>query len=118
MPNTSDTPAQRVVIIDDHVVLAEILAQAIQVIPGYEMAGWEADAEAALALCQREKPDIIVLDLVMPKVSGLALFNDLKAVCPDARFMIFSGNLTQASVKAVLNAWPESCEYDDPETAS
>lgn len=104
MPNTNDKPAERVVIIDDHVVLAEILSQAVKVIPGYAMVGWAADAENALSLCQREKPDIIVLDLVMPKVSGLALLNDLKAVCPNARFMIFSGNLSQASVKAVLNA--------------
>lgn len=104
MPNTHDTPAQRVVIVDDHVVLAEILAEAVKAIAGYTMVGWAADAEAALELCLREKPDIIVLDLVMPKVSGLALFNDLKAACPEARFMIFSGNLSQASVKSVLNA--------------
>lgn len=104
MPTSDDTPAQRVAIIDDHVVLAEILSQAIQAVPGYEMVGWAADAESALTMCQRERPDIIVLDLVMPKVSGLTLFNELKAACPEARFMIFSGNLSQASVKAVLNA--------------
>jgi DNA-binding NarL/FixJ family response regulator len=93
-----------VAIIDDHVVLNEMLAQAVGVIDGYDSVGWAANASDALALCRREQPDIIVLDLVLPKVSGLSLLNELREICPKARFVIFSGNLTSTAIRSVLAA--------------
>lgn len=108
MVTSSANSTQRVVIVDDHVVLNEMLTQAVNIFPGFESAGWAADADKARELCLHEQPDIIVLDLVLPRVAGLSLFNDLKTLCPQARFVIFSGNLTPPVIRSVLAAGVEA----------
>lgn len=103
---TSSTPssAQRVVVIDDHIALNEMLVQVIGLQSGYEAAGWAATAAEGVELCRRIVPDIIVLDMVMPNVTGISLLQELKQAAPKARFIVFSGNLTPRMVKAVLGA--------------
>ena len=45
---------------------------------GAETVGWAADGAAALELCSRMKPDVLLLDLVLPKLDGLAVLRRLK----------------------------------------
>ena len=100
--SSTASSVQRVVVIDDHIALNEMLVQVIGLQSGYEAAGWAATAADGVELCSRVMPDIIVLDMVMPNVTGLSLLLELKQVAPEARFIVFSGNLTPRMVKAVL----------------
>lgn len=61
------------------------LRQSLQVV-GEAGDGYEAVAEAA-----RLQPDVILLDLAMPKRTGLEALPDLRRVAPDARIVVFSG---------------------------
>jgi DNA-binding NarL/FixJ family response regulator len=97
-------PPARVVIIDDHVAIVEMIRQFVETAPGFRVIGSAAEVVAALELCRREQPDLIILDLVMPPASGLALLNELRIACAQARVMIFSGNLEAATIERALSS--------------
>ena len=94
----------RVVVIDDHVAIVEMLRHVIESSPQYRVVGSADEAAAALELCRREQPDLIVLDLVLPPTSGLALMIELRAACTGARIMIFSGHLQAATIRQALSS--------------
>jgi DNA-binding NarL/FixJ family response regulator len=94
----------RVVLIDDHSAIIEMLQQVVESVPGYKVVGSAPEAGQALELCRREQPDLIVLDLVLPPASGLVLLGDLQAACPRARVIIFSGYLHPASIERALSS--------------
>jgi len=64
------TPARRVVIAEDEALirldLAEMLAE-----EGYDVVGQAADGEAAIALAEQHRPDLVVLDVKMPRLDGI-----------------------------------------------
>ena len=107
MPTTNPAPlapaSRRVVLVDDHGAIVEMLKQVVELIPGYRVIGHAAEVGAALELCRREQPDIIVLDIMMPPTSGLALLGELRGACPLARVLIFSGHLPPAAIQRALS---------------
>jgi DNA-binding NarL/FixJ family response regulator len=93
---------KRVLIVDDHVAVVEMIAQVIDSMPDYRVIGSAIDAESAIKLAEQEKPDIIVLDLVLQRSSGLTVMSELRARLPRTRFLIFSGNLRVPAVRQAL----------------
>jgi len=62
------TPVRsQVAIIDDHTAIIEMMTQMIETIPGYRVVGSATEALAGLALCNKLQPDLIILDLVLPR---------------------------------------------------
>lgn len=94
----------RVVIIDDHTVLSELIASVVDSLRDFQVAGRAQTEAQALALCAEEQPDVVILDLVLSASSGLTLLAKLGTVCPKARVIIFSGNLTPGVIAQVLSA--------------
>lgn len=94
----------RVVIIDDHAVLSELITSVVDSLRNFHVIGRVQTEDEALALCGREQPDLVILDLVLSASSGLTLLEKLGALCPRARVLIFSGNLTPGLVAQVLAA--------------
>ncbi len=92
----------RVVIVDDHVVIIEMLRQIVDAVAGYKVVGHAEDSVTALELCSREQPDVIVLDLSLPPVSGLALLRQLRTACRRTRILVFSGYLRPAAIRLAL----------------
>lgn len=107
-PDTRTKPATRVVIVDDHVLFREMLTTVVNAIGGLNVVGWACNEREAIALCWREHPDLIVLDLMLPGSQGLGTLERLKEVCPSARILIFSGNLTPGLIRQVLAAGSHS----------
>jgi DNA-binding NarL/FixJ family response regulator len=68
----------RVLIVDDHPLFRQGLRQVIDSDPRFELAGEAEDADAALKLVQEKKPDILVLDVNLPRMSGLDLAEILR----------------------------------------
>ena len=95
---------QRVLIVDDHIVVVEMLRQLIGELPGFEVVGWAADAAPAIELAERERPNIIVLDLVLQRSFGMSVLSELRSRLPETRFLIFSGNLRLSAVRQALAA--------------
>ncbi len=101
----------RVVIVDDHVAVGEMMALFVREIADCDVAGCARDANAALELCRREQPDIIILDLMLPTghrgpgaESGMALLPELRTCCARAKILVFSGCLRPAWIRRLLLA--------------
>jgi len=107
-PDTRTKPATRVVIVDDHVLFREMLTTVVNAIGGLRVVGWACNEREAIAQCWRERPDLIVLDLLLPGSQGLGTLERLREVCPLARILIFSGNLTPGLIRQVLAAGSHS----------
>jgi YesN/AraC family two-component response regulator len=60
-----------VLVVDDHEVVREGLRAFLELQDGIEVAGEAADGEEALAVAERLDPDVVLMDLVMPRLDGL-----------------------------------------------
>ena len=95
----------RVIIVDDHILFKELITGVVNDMEGMRVVGWAQTEAEAVQLCQREKPDVIILDLLLrPSSSEIIALPRFRQVCHDAHVLIFSGNLTPATVRRVLAA--------------
>lgn len=81
---------RRVFLVDDHPLVREWLASLIALQPDLEVCGQAEDAPAALALVRELRPDIVVVDLTLPRSSGLELIKDLRAQSAALRMLVLS----------------------------
>lgn len=70
-PSSVQQKPIRVMIVDDHSMVRTGLSTFIQVKPDLELVGEARDGEKALLICERVKPDVILMDLVMPRMNGI-----------------------------------------------
>lgn len=80
----------RVLVADDHSVVREGIRHVLAGAPGFAMVAEAATGEEALALAQRHRPDVVVLDISMPGGSGLQVVGQLRELVPQARILILS----------------------------
>jgi DNA-binding NarL/FixJ family response regulator len=83
----------RIVIADDHPIVREGLSQLLGAEPGLEVVGQAADGVEAIALVRELKPDILMLDLAMPRRSGMEVLQDVTSSVPSCRVIVLAGSL-------------------------
>lgn len=83
-------PDLRIILADDHAVLRDSLALLINRQPGMRVIGQAGDGEELLALVRRQPPDLVVMDLSMPRLNGLEATRRLKAEFPEVRVVILT----------------------------
>jgi two-component system nitrate/nitrite response regulator NarL len=105
MQTTAEAEKQlKVVIIDDHAMIVELITEIFGQWKGYKVVGHAASCRDAQAICKREKPDFVILDIGLPDASGLDAFKQIKALFPNVHVLIFSGNLSDTHIRAALTA--------------
>lgn len=80
----------RVLIVDDHAVVREGIRHVLASDDGVEVVGEASNGEEALVLAHRFHPDVIVLDLSMPGMSGLEVVAQLRTDAPDSKALVLS----------------------------
>src|SRR5512146_2569870 len=75
-------PRTRVLVAEDSLTVRKRLVEAVESDPELELAGEAADGKSAIELCQRLRPDVLSLDMMMPLMTGLAAAEYLLAYCP------------------------------------
>lgn len=80
----------RILIADDHAVVREGLAAILSAQPDLALVGVATNGMEAVALAERLKPDVILMDLVMPQMDGLAAIQAIRAAHPDARILVLT----------------------------
>jgi len=79
MTDDGSKRALRVLIVDDSALMRERLVVLLSEVKGTELVGQAEDAPAALEAIRRLKPDVVILDIRMPKGNGIATLEVLKA---------------------------------------
>ena len=80
----------RVVVADDHPVFRSGLRTLVQENAALDFAGEAADGEHAVQLCEQQRPDVILMDVRMPGVSGIDATRRIVANHPDAGILMLT----------------------------
>jgi DNA-binding NarL/FixJ family response regulator len=92
----------RVLLVDDHAVVREGLRTFLELQDGIEVAGEAADGEEALTAVERLRPDVILMDLLMPKLDGVGAMRRLRASHPEARVVVLTSFLEDEHLLAAM----------------
>lgn len=80
----------RLLIADDHAIVREGLRGLIETEPGIEIVGEAENGAEAVRLANQVKPDVVLLDLVMPEMDGLEAIEELRKNDPDAKILVLT----------------------------
>lgn len=94
----------RILIVDDHEVVREGLCASLSADPRLEVVATAATARAALAQARRVLPDIALVDLRLPDMSGEELTRELRARFPSTQVIILTTYLSEETVRGALQA--------------
>ena len=102
-----------VLIVDDHPVVRRGLRVLLEVAGGIEVAGEAGDGDTALALAAEHAPDVILLDLKLPGVDGIAVLGALKARDSTARVLVLTSATEPALASLALRSGAAGLIYKD-----
>jgi two-component system, NarL family, response regulator LiaR len=94
----------KVMIVDDHAVVRSGLSAFLTVFDDLEMVGEASSGEQASRMCDRVRPDVILMDLVMPGMDGAAATKAIREKCPDIQVIILTSFREQELVQGALQA--------------
>lgn len=92
-----------VLIVDDNDMTRETLRVILRH-DGYNVVGEAHDGDSALEMATRLKPDIILLDVVMPKVSGIEALKSIRMVMHDVSVLMVTANKDQETVAEAVRS--------------
>jgi two-component system, NarL family, response regulator LiaR len=103
--HASQTPQTiRVMLVDDHNVVRSGLATFLKAYDDLELVGQARHGAEAVALCPRYKPDVILMDLMMPEMDGIAATRAILADHPEIKIIAMTSFEEEELVQGVLAA--------------
>jgi DNA-binding NarL/FixJ family response regulator len=102
-----------VLIVDDHPVVRQGLRALLEVQDGIQVAGEAGDGGTALALTAEHAPDVILLDLRLPGMDGIAVLRELKARGDAARVLVLTSATEPASASLAVRGGAAGVLYKD-----
>jgi DNA-binding NarL/FixJ family response regulator len=93
----------RVLVVDDADLFRTGLTAALGA-GGFEVCGEATDGEAAVSAAERLQPDIVLLDILMPGLSGVEALEKILAVAPDARVVMLTGSESSEDLLECIRA--------------
>lgn len=94
----------RILLADDHGILRAGLRLLLQTMEGIEVVGEASDGREAIALTRKLKPDVVMMDIMMPELNGLDATARVVASSPGTNVVILSMSASEESVLAALRA--------------
>jgi len=93
-----------VLIVDDHPLVREALHRALDVEEDMNVVAEASDGEEAVKLASELKPNVVVMDIVMPKVNGIEATRKIKEIAPDTAILILTAYDDEEYVLGLLDA--------------
>jgi NarL family two-component system response regulator LiaR len=96
--------AIRVLIVDDHTIVRKGIRALLTEIESVEVVGEAADGQEAVAQANRLQPDVILMDLAMPKMDGIEATRQIKTSQPESRILVMTSFATDDKVLPAIKA--------------
>lgn len=96
--------AIRLIVVDDHPLFREGLVRTLGTERGFEIVGQADDGGRAVAVWERERPDVSLVDVRMPGVDGVEVVRRLRARHPEAKVLMLTSSEDEDDVIAALDA--------------
>ncbi len=97
-------PNIRVVIADDHAVVREGIRALIDMTPDMELVGEAKDGVEVVLKSRATRPDVVLLDMMMPRMNGLEAITAIKAELPDTRMIVLTSFSDDEQVLTAIRA--------------
>ena len=94
----------RVLIVDDHTIVRKGIRALLTEIAGIEVVGEAADGQEAVAQANSLRPDVILMDLAMPKMDGIEATRQIKTSQPESRILVMTSFATDDKVLPAIKA--------------
>lgn len=100
-------PQRRLLIAEDHAIVRDGLKALLAAQPGFEVVAEAGNGREAVKLAGRTEPELILIDLSMPKMNGLEAIRELKRQDPAVRIIVMTAHAAEEYVFAALEAGVE-----------
>jgi DNA-binding NarL/FixJ family response regulator len=94
----------RVLVVDDQRVVRDGLGLILELLPEIEVVGSASDGEEAIALTSETRPDVVLMDLRMPRCDGVEATRRLRVLHPDVKVVVLTTYADDRSVVTALQA--------------
>ncbi len=93
---------KRVVVIEDHTAVRQMICQLVESIPEFSMVGDAGDGQDAYTLCLEQKPDLVILDIMLPGLNGIEVLKRFSRHLRKIRVLVFSGYKNENLLKSCM----------------
>lgn len=100
----TETRLIRVMLVDDHAVVRSGLATFLMACDDMELVGEASSGEQAISMCSQFKPDVVLMDLVMPGMDGATATRKIREECPEIQVIALTSFKEQELVQGALQA--------------
>lgn len=94
----------RVLIVDDHEMVRQGIAVYLKVTPDIELVGEAGDGQEALELCGQVQPDVVLMDLIMPRMDGVTATREIRSHYPKTQVLALTSFQERDLVKDAIQA--------------
>ncbi len=93
-----------VIVVDDQALVREGLMTLLDAAPGIQPIAAAVDGQEAIELCARHHPDVVLMDLRMPRVDGVEATRQIRAADPEVEVVVLTTHADEASILDALRA--------------
>lgn len=103
------SPLQRILIVEDDPVMRLGLEQFFEEYPKYQIVGMAADGYTGVEVAMRLQPDLVVMDIGLPQLDGIAATKQIKANLPNVRVVMLTSHNNETEMIAALASGADAC---------
>lgn len=107
----------RVLVVDDHKVIRDLVSSALRSAPDIEVIGTCGDGDEACSVAASARPDVVLMDLSMPRLDGVEATRQILANNPVVRVVIFTSAVDGRQALDALEIGAVSCVFKGSGTA-
>lgn len=109
----NDTKSIRILIADDHLMVRKGLSVLIQGVSDFALVGEAEDGRQAVSMCHDLRPDVVLMDIVMPEVGGIEAIRSICAESPSVNIIALTSFPDAQLIKQALRAGARGFLYKD-----